>query len=63
MFRGRTLEGVMSVREEDLGMYRSAKRQKQGVELDTNLTDRVELREDQAERLHTSIQNIAVFSG
>lgn len=53
----------MSVREEDLGMYRSAKRQKQGVELDTNLTDRVELREDQAERLHTSIQNIAVFSG
>lgn len=46
------MEGVMIVKDEDRGLYKCSKKQKQGVSLDTRLTDDIELRENQAERLY-----------
>lgn len=51
-FRGRTMTGVMVVKEEDRGMYEINKRQKQSVEMETRLTDDVELRQGQTEKLY-----------
>lgn len=48
------MEGVMIVREDDVGMYRCKKSQKQTVNLTSRLTDDVELRENQAEHMYQS---------
>lgn len=42
----------MIVREEDEGLYKVSKKQKQAVVMDTPLTDDVELRENQAENMY-----------
>ena len=53
VFRGRSMEGVMVIKEEDIGMYKRAKRQKNAVSMKTRMTDDIELRENQAENLYT----------
>ena len=47
------MEGVMVIKEEDIGMYKCAKRQKNAVSMKTRMTDDIELRENQAENLYT----------
>lgn len=54
IFRGRPVTGVMVVKEEDRGMFRLNKKQRNSVELETCLLDDVELRENQAEQLYES---------
>lgn len=44
----------MVIKDDDVGMYKCPKRQKHGVQMATNMTDEIELRENQAENLYTS---------
>ncbi len=53
-FRGKTMQGVMVIKEDDEGMFACNKRQKQQVCLTTQLTDQIELRENQAETMFNS---------
>jgi len=50
-FRGRSMEGVMVVRDEDVGLCKITKRQKDSVRISTALTDNIELRENQADTM------------
>lgn len=54
----------MLIREEDVGMYRCVKRQRNAVTLTTDMTDQIELRENQSEMLYTTaFKNLLATSG
>ncbi|CAK9083713.1 unnamed protein product [Durusdinium trenchii] len=48
------MEGVMIIREEDIGLYKCTKRQRNSVEMATSMTDALELREGQAEDMYNA---------
>ena len=52
VFRGKTLSGVMVLKDEDEGMYEMIRRQKNSVVMESRLTDDVELRDGQTETLY-----------
>ena len=58
------IEGVLVVREEDEGMYRITKKQKHAVSMQTQLTDPIELRENQADNMYSkAFQSLLKSSG
>ena len=57
------MEGVMIVKDDDIGMYRCTKRQKNSIHMMTSMTDDIELRENQAENLYnTAFKNLLTTS-
>ena len=48
------MEGVMIIREEDIGLYKCTKRQRNSVEMATSMTDALELREGRAEDMYNA---------
>ena len=62
-FHGKLLQGVMIVREEDEGLYRIKKAQRNAVKMNTCMTDAIELRPDQAENMYQKAFQSLLASG